>query len=164
MIKFTSHGNLELLGPLLHKLREGGAQAVSSDPNLILIGAATLDEAANCLTDISFADRQKVIVVGLDEDLEYHPRPAPGSFGDFLETSRILGSLPLQMTTSWEAFGFIGPKTIAYKIGLWFGGPMHSPNYAIWAGLKDFPNVDAFLRRLVELTSSEAEFRSDDQR
>lgn len=156
MINFTSQGNVELLGPLVDKLRDFGAITGVVNPDLILVGATSVDEAMTHLTNISSEDRGKVIVVGLDEDLEYHPRPKPGSFGEFLETSRILGTMPLRMTTNWDAFGFIGPKAIADKMPeLWYGGPAHSPSYAIWAGLSDFPNVAAFLDRLVDFIRSE---------
>jgi hypothetical protein len=156
MPNLSARGNQQLLTSLGLDAHSLGFEADDRSPELILVGASSLDEAVTFLGDIRPDDRRKVIVIGLDEDLEFDFRPSPGSFGAVLEDFGILGSMPPHLTTDWQDFGFVGRREVADKLKLWYGGPRHTRNYAIWAGLKDFPSAAAFLLRLVDVVRSES--------
>jgi hypothetical protein len=157
MMRFRLAGATGLLAPLATRLVAHGATESQDSADLILVGATTLADARTALQSLEPAEQQRVVLVGLDESFELQFLPHPDSLAALLERFRVLGSTPLELTTSWDDFGIVARKDLVTLLGCWFGTRFQSPHYAAWAGLSDFTDAAAFWLRLVEVAAQKQE-------
>jgi hypothetical protein len=119
---------------LTHQLRAHGATETrgSEQPDLWIIGANTVAEAAHLLEQVPECDRDKALIVGLPGTLDVRELPRSGTLAGLVERHRPLGILAVSEAWNPDLAGFIGPKGLAEMMGAGFLKQHASSHYASW--------------------------------
>jgi hypothetical protein len=157
MVKYRTFGSnaQDQLGRLTASLARHGAEETSnSDPELLLVCAESVSDAAALLESIEPSARSRVLLVGVVGELDVRRPPTEGTLAGLLERYRPLGAMMVAEQWRPDLAGFIGAKDLAENMNAGFAKQFSSRHYATWLRCAGDDAGDFVLKLVAETTRS----------